>query len=345
MARPQKNNVEYFPFLVKEGKTATIIKTRYGKDGWTVWTRTLRQLAITDYHYLDFNEELTLSFMAADTWTTEEQYKQIISDLVKFKEFDQTLWENGILYSEPFIERLRPAYQKRENKPLTPGELHDHLISLGTLKPGFRYPNEKDTPKNPEKPPKIAQNEAKPIAGAKTNPPPKPGKSTPKPGKSTPKPRKDEVSGVNNTQRKEKKRKDIREMSKSPKKSDPKTEKVPYQKILSLYHTILPELPKVQTLTDKRKRYLKARWKEHPDITWWEKVYMPKIRDSDFLMYGKDSWRGADFDFIINSSKMVKILEGNYDNFKNKNPRGNGQHAYRKVAQGKRHEKPEHTIS
>lgn len=33
MARPQRNNVDYFPFFCKEGKSMFYIEQKYGNDG------------------------------------------------------------------------------------------------------------------------------------------------------------------------------------------------------------------------------------------------------------------------------------------------------------------------
>lgn len=93
----------------------------------------------------------------------------------------------------------------------------------------------------------------------------------------------------------------------------------PYQKIVNLYHQALPELPCVVKLTDKRKSWLKARWREsieHQDLEFWKK-YFSYVRESDFLLgrpengTTKRAWQ-ADFEWLINSSNFVKVLEGKY---------------------------------
>ena len=88
---------------------------------------------------------------------------------------------------------------------------------------------------------------------------------------------------------------------------------VPYQAIVDLFNEILPELPSVKLVTDKRKKHLNARWHSSDKtsiLTWWERFFK-YIRKSDFLM-GRNTDFRASFDWIINSTNFVKIIEGNY---------------------------------
>ena len=91
----------------------------------------------------------------------------------------------------------------------------------------------------------------------------------------------------------------------------------PYKKIVSLYHEICTSLPKVKALTDTRKRYLRARWKEHPGMDFWRELF-EKVEASDFLTgradYGNRKPFIANFEWIIRPNNFAKILEGIYDN-------------------------------
>jgi hypothetical protein len=74
------------------------------------------------------------------------------------------------------------------------------------------------------------------------------------------------------------------------------------------------QLPRVTLpLSDKRKRKLQARLREHPAIEYWSIVFT-KIGSSPFLLGSKgNGWR-ASFDWLINNSEnCMKIVEGNYD--------------------------------
>lgn len=88
---------------------------------------------------------------------------------------------------------------------------------------------------------------------------------------------------------------------------------LPYSEILNLYHKHCPGLPRVIKLTDRRKRTLRARWKHCSNLEEWQS-YFKKAGESNFLSGQNDRGWTADFDFLINESNMVKVLEGKYDN-------------------------------
>lgn len=99
-----------------------------------------------------------------------------------------------------------------------------------------------------------------------------------------------------------------------PPEKPPQAEKVQYQKIVDLYHEILPELRAVAKLNATRQTNIRQRWKQDlPDLTEWRK-YFEYVRASPFLMgrgQGERKWE-ADFDFLINGTNAIKIVEGKY---------------------------------
>lgn len=134
MARPERNNVDYFPFLCKEGKAMYFIEQKYGNDGYSVWIKLLRQIAVTNYHYLNLSDQTEMMFISSKCRVTQEVLINIIDDLCTMGEFHQELWsENRVLWSEKFIEHIQEAYKKRNNKCIT-------LPGLRTLLPGLRTP-------------------------------------------------------------------------------------------------------------------------------------------------------------------------------------------------------------
>lgn len=87
---------------------------------------------------------------------------------------------------------------------------------------------------------------------------------------------------------------------------------IDYQKIVELYHKNCPSLPKVLKITDARKKLINARLKDYPEEE-LEKAFMA-AEESDFLTGRNGKWGGANFDWIMNTNNIVKILEGNYKN-------------------------------
>jgi DNA-binding transcriptional ArsR family regulator len=99
-------------------------------------------------------------------------------------------------------------------------------------------------------------------------------------------------------------------------------EDTPYQEIVGMFNETCTDLPQVKTLSDSRKRAIKARFKELDKDTDKIRELFEKVQQSDFLTGRKEGsdWQ-AGFDWIMKPSNMPKILEGNYDNRESSNGR------------------------
>ena len=137
MARPERNNIDYFPFICKEGKAMYYIEDKYGNDGFATWIKILRQLAVNNYHYINLSEKVEIMFLSSKCKVSEENLISIIDDLCYLGEFDSILWkDNGIIWSEKFIGHIQDAYNKRKNKCITYEGLLLLLDGLGVRKLG-----------------------------------------------------------------------------------------------------------------------------------------------------------------------------------------------------------------
>jgi hypothetical protein len=136
MARPERNNVDYFPFMCEDGNKMFYIEETYGNDGFATFVKLLRELAKTNYHYLDLSKPTTLMFLSAKCKISKEVLLCIIKDLVELGKFDTILWnENKIIWCQDFIDSIQDAYNKRNNKCITYDGLLLLLCSLGIRKP------------------------------------------------------------------------------------------------------------------------------------------------------------------------------------------------------------------
>jgi phage replication O-like protein O len=99
----------------------------------------------------------------------------------------------------------------------------------------------------------------------------------------------------------------------------PLPENCPYDDILVLYHTNCISFPKVRELTDNRKKTLRARWKKYQSTEPFKELFQ-KAEASDFLSGRNDKWHNCNFDWMVNESNMVKVLEGSYDNNRDRPP-------------------------
>lgn len=92
-----------------------------------------------------------------------------------------------------------------------------------------------------------------------------------------------------------------------------KEDKIDYKSIVERFNSKLsPPLPKVQTISDARKKAMKARVNEHGEDA--IDIVFDKVFESKFLRGETESGWKCHFDWIFNPRNFVKILEGNYAN-------------------------------
>lgn len=96
--------------------------------------------------------------------------------------------------------------------------------------------------------------------------------------------------------------------------TSPKGAVCPHQEIVNLYHSTLPELPKVKIWSETRKKTLRARWKSNPkyqDLDWWKR-FMESVKESPFLMGKNEKGWKADLEWLITEKNFIKVVEGKY---------------------------------
>jgi len=91
-----------------------------------------------------------------------------------------------------------------------------------------------------------------------------------------------------------------------------KEKNVIYIEIIESYKNNCPNMPEIKILTDQRKKTINARLKEH-SMEIINQVLEIAGR-SDFLNGKNDKKWKANFDWVMNPSNFIKILEGNYEN-------------------------------
>ena len=87
---------------------------------------------------------------------------------------------------------------------------------------------------------------------------------------------------------------------------------VNYNGIIDAYNTFCVSFPRVTSLSDARKKAIRARLNTYSEAEIIEAFR--KAEASDFLK-GKNNrdWQ-ANFDWIMKDSNLAKVLDGNYDN-------------------------------
>lgn len=110
-------------------------------------------------------------------------------------------------------------------------------------------------------------------------------------------------------------------------KSPAAAEPTPYTAIVEMYHEICKSYPKLRNVSDNRKKAIAARWKEYrQDLDTFRELFT-RAEASAFLKgKNKRNW-AADFNWLMNSENMSKVLEGNYDNDKQEGGQSHGGHS------------------
>ena len=104
----------------------------------------------------------------------------------------------------------------------------------------------------------------------------------------------------------------------------PPADPVPYSEIVDMYHTICVSYPKLRNIGGSRKKAIAARWKEYrQDLDTFRELFT-RAEASQFLKgKNKRNWT-ADFNWLLNSENMAKVLEGNYDSDKQEGGQSHG---------------------
>lgn len=96
--------------------------------------------------------------------------------------------------------------------------------------------------------------------------------------------------------------------------------RVDYQLIADMYNEICISFPRLKSLSDKRKKDIKARLKTYSIDDF--KTLFEKAESSDFLKGSNDRNWSATFDWLISDANMAKVLDGNYDRKQQKQRNG-----------------------
>lgn len=98
-------------------------------------------------------------------------------------------------------------------------------------------------------------------------------------------------------------------------KEDKEEKEEEYIYVISLFNEICKSLPKIQKMTDTRKRAIKSASKQIDGD--FEKLFKT-VEESDFLTGRNGKWK-CSFDWILKPTNLIKIIEGNYANRSDEN--------------------------
>lgn len=120
------------------------------------------------------------------------------------------------------------------------------------------------------------------------------------------------------------------EEDKEKEKEEDKEKRIDYAQITEMYNDICKSYPRLRTLSETRKKTIKARFNNGYTIEDFKQVFI-NAETSDFLKGKNDKQWAATFDWLIKDSNFAKVLDGNYKNKKtNQQSGGNNPFAHLK---------------
>lgn len=101
-----------------------------------------------------------------------------------------------------------------------------------------------------------------------------------------------------------------------------KSDRLSYDVIMTDFHTTCPDLPGIRALNDARKTKIRSLVKEldklkiFPGLEPEKKLHIifQAAQNSDFLSGRSGKWNGCSFDWLINKTNALKVIEGQYQN-------------------------------
>jgi hypothetical protein len=125
MARHEKHTADYFPFVVKEGKTLFVLESQWGATGTGVFTNVLRFLCSTPDHHYSIKDPGDRLYFFSKLHIDEEVGLKILGAMAKTDKIDNFLFDHDVIYCQNLVDSLKDAYRKRENnQPLSKDEIY-----------------------------------------------------------------------------------------------------------------------------------------------------------------------------------------------------------------------------
>lgn len=90
-----------------------------------------------------------------------------------------------------------------------------------------------------------------------------------------------------------------------------KEESITCKQVIDLFHSICTSYPSVKTLSEARKKAIKARMNTYSLDDF--RIAFEKAEASSFLKGSNDRNWAANFDWMIKDANMAKVIDGNYD--------------------------------
>jgi len=144
MGRPERRDVDYFPFFIKDGRTLFILEGKYQCKGTGFFTNLFRFLSRTPDHHFQLKTESDILFFFTTVKCDQESALDMINLMVTTGKLDKDLWDQErVLASQDFLDSIQDAYRKRTNSCITLDEIKQiYNITTGSYPHATEFPAE-----------------------------------------------------------------------------------------------------------------------------------------------------------------------------------------------------------
>ena len=300
MARPSKNNAEYFSHDadMRNNRKVKALRRRFSHKGYAVWCFILETLTDADYFEIKF-DEVTQDLLAADFDITNEELQSIVAYCVKIRLLqmkDDTLYCEALKQRfSGLIEKRRYDYERYLRYKKKAKSVSDTESKINEVKTNENedFHREKDVEIDNED--KFHRENSTVKYSIENN-------------------SKEESKGninisLNNISS------SLHSEDTSGKPATAQTE-FAFTEFLEFSNSEIKTceaiIPPINSLSKERKRHILARRREYGDEGLKEMI--KKAARSDYLNGNSNSGWVASFDWLIRPSNFGKVIEGNYDN-------------------------------
>ena len=292
MAKPSKNNAEYFSHDadMRNNRKVKALRRRFSHKGYAVWCFILETLTDADYFEIKF-DEVTQDLLAADFDITNEELQEIVAYCVKIRLLQM---KGDTLYCDALKQRFEVLVEKRKNdrERLAVLRRKNKIVAATTnnndncRSDNSTTTNENDNCRSDNSTVKYSiENDSKEESKGNIN------------------------ISLNNISS------SLHSEDTSGKPDTAQTE-FDFKEFLKFFNTEIKTcgaiIPPIKSISEERKRHILARRREYGDEGLEEMI--KKAARSDYLNGNSNSGWVASFDWLIRPTNFVKVIEGIYDN-------------------------------
>ena len=114
MARPKKQEVDYFPHYCDHGKVLFILENHFKNDGYAIFYKLEELLGKTEGHCYDCSRLENWEYLLSKMVSPEEIVLAVIEKLSSMGIIDKDLWLEKRIWMQSFMDSISDAYDRRK---------------------------------------------------------------------------------------------------------------------------------------------------------------------------------------------------------------------------------------